>query len=50
MKTFHLEYWDESSDGIQDIYVDAKELAEFIIDNAYNIYINIYLIEEYMEI
>lgn len=50
MKTFHLQYWDYCSGSIQDKYVTAKELAEFIIDNAYNGDINICLIEEYIEI
>ena len=50
MKTFHVEYWDYCSGSIQDKYMNAKELAEFIIDNAYNKDINISLIEEDMEI
>ena len=50
MKTFHLEYWDYCSRSVQDRYLNAKELAEFIIDNAYNKDINICLIEEDIEI
>jgi hypothetical protein len=50
MKTFRVEYWDYCSGSIQEKYMNAKELAEFIIDNTYNGDININLIEEYMEL
>ena len=50
MKTFHVEYWDYCSGSVEEKYINAKELAEFIIDNAYNKDINICLIEEYMEL